>query len=103
MVRMCSGATPMASQIRSSLPVPAESWPPVMPVVRLSEMHRVMSAPELTASRRPVIPEWVKVESPITPTEGHTPLLAAPMAIVSDAPISTQVWIALNGDMYPRV
>ena len=99
MVLMCSSSTPMAAQIFSSLPVPAESCPPVIPVVRLSEMQSVMSALELTASSSPVIPLWVKVESPITPTDGHTPELAAPIAMVSEAPISTQEWMALKGDM----
>lgn len=70
-----------------------------MPVVRLSEMQIVTLAPALAQSRRPVIPLWVKVESPITATAGHTPELAAPSAIVTEAPISTQVWKELNGGM----
>lgn len=40
--RMCSGSTPSPAQICSRRPVPAESWPPVMPVVRLSEITTVM-------------------------------------------------------------
>ena len=91
MVLMCSGSTPIPLQMSSSLPVPAESWPPVIPVVRLSDMQSTMSDLEFTASRRPVMPLWVNVESPITAIEGHAPASAAPTAMVREAPISTQV------------
>ena len=66
-------------------------------------MMTVMLAFSLMASSRPVIPLWVKVESPITATAGQTPELAAPMDIVTEAPISTQVWNAWNGASQPRV
>ena len=56
-----------------------------------------------TASSSPVIPEWEKVESPITATLGINPASAAPTAIVTDAPISTQELIALNGGRAPSV
>ena len=49
------------------------------------------------------MPEWVKVESPITATEGNCPPSAAPLAIVTEAPISTQVSIARNGGSEPSV
>ena len=101
--RMCSGSTPSPAQICSRRPVPAESWPPVMPVVRLSEITTVMLLFSFTASSRAVMPEWVKVESPITATEGNCPPSAAPLAIVTEAPISTQVSIARNGGSEPSV
>ena len=87
----------------SNLLVPAESCPPVMPVVRLSEMMTVMFDLSLTASSSPVIPEWVKVESPMTAIAGKSPASAAPFAMVIDAPISTQLDRALNGGSAPRV
>ena len=49
------------------------------------------------------MPEWVKVESPITATAGRRPASAAPLAIEIEAPMSTQVLMALNGGMAPRV
>ncbi len=76
---------------------PAESCPPVMPVVRLSDMITTILLFSLMASRRPVIPECVKVESPIMDTAGNWPASAAPLAIVIDAPMSTQESIALKG------
>ena len=100
---MCSGFTPKPAQMASSLPVPAESCPPVMAVVSLSEITTVMLVFSFTASRRPVIPEWVKVESPITATEGNKPPSAAPFAMVIEAPMSRQESIALNGGSAPRV
>ena len=66
MVCRCSGFTPSPIQISSIFPVPWESCPPVIPVVRLSEMITSMSLSSFTASRRPERPEWVNVESPIT-------------------------------------
>lgn len=55
--RTCSGSTPNPRQIASNLFVPAESCPPVMAVVRLSEITTVILARSFTASSRPVIPE----------------------------------------------
>ena len=37
------------------------------------------------------MPEWVKVESPITATVGLNSAYAAPFAMVIEAPISTVV------------
>ena len=90
-------------QMASSLWVPAESCPPVMPVVRLSDMTTVMLLLSLTASSSPVMPLWVKVESPITATEGKSPASAAPFAMVMDAPMSTQLASALKGGSAPSV
>ena len=90
-------------QIASNLLVPAESCPPVIPVVRLSEIITVIFDLSLTASSSPVIPECVNVESPMTAIEGNNPASAAPLAIVMDAPISTQLDSALNGGSAPRV
>ena len=42
-----------------------------------------------TASSKPVIPECVKVESPIIATAGNNPASEAPLAMVIDAPMST--------------
>ena len=74
-----------------------------MPVVRLSEMMTVMLLRSFTASSSPVMPEWVKVESPMTAIDGYTPASAAPLAIVIEAPISTQVSMAWNGASQPSV
>ena len=74
-----------------------------MPVVELSEMMTVMGVFSFTASSSPVIPLWVKVESPIIATEGTSPASAAPLAIVMDAPMSTQALIPLKGGNAPSV
>ena len=49
------------------------------------------------------MPEWVKVESPITAIEGCCPASAAPLAMVIEAPMSTQVSMAWNGASHPSV
>ena len=49
------------------------------------------------------MPEWVKVESPMIDTAGRWPASAAPLAMVIEAPMSTQVSMALNGASQPRV
>ena len=87
----------------SNLCVPAESCPPVIAVVRLSDRMTVMAALSLTASRRLVMPECVKVESPMTAMAGCTPASAAPFAMVMEAPMSTQESMARNGGSAPRV
>lgn len=87
----------------SSFPVAADCCPPVIAVVALSRIITVRGVLSLTASSSPVMPEWVKVESPITDTAGRKPASAAPLAIVIEAPISTQVFMALNGSSAPRV
>ena len=66
-------------------------------------MITVMAAWSLTASSRPVIPECVKVESPITAMAGRWPASAAPLAIVIEAPMSTQESMARNGGSAPSV
>ena len=99
----CSSLNPSPRQMASNLLVPAESWPPVMPVVRLSLMMTVMLAFSLMASSSPVMPLWVKVESPMIATAGHCPASAAPFAIVMLAPMSTHEWMAWNGGRNPRV
>ena len=101
--RTCSGATPSPMQICSSRPVPALSCPPVIPVVRLSLISTTTFALAFTQSNKPVIPEWVNVLSPITAIAGCCPASAAPLAIVTDAPISTQACIAWKGDSAPKV
>ena len=57
----------------------------------------------LTASSRPVMPEWVNVLSPITATAGNTPASAAPLAIVMEAPMSRQDEMAPYGGSAPSV
>ena len=57
----------------------------------------------LTASNKPVIPEWVKVESPITATVGNNPASQAPLAIVIEAPMSTQELMDWKGGSAPKV
>ena len=47
------------------------------------------------ASSSPVIPECVKVESPMTATGCFIPASAAPLARVMEAPMSTQEVMAL--------
>ena len=49
------------------------------------------------------MPEWVKVESPMTAMVGCCPACAAPMAMVIEAPMSTQVSMAWNGASQPSV
>lgn len=101
--RTCSGSTPNPRQMASNLLVPAESCPPVIAVVRLSEITTTMFALSFTASNRPVIPEWVKVESPMIAIAGNCPASAAPFAMVIEAPISTQLFKARNGGNAPKV
>ena len=50
-----------------------------------------MFASTAAALRSGVSPEWPKVESPITATEGWTPASAAPLAMPMLAPMQTQV------------
>lgn len=66
-------------------------------------MMTVMAALAFTASSRPVMPEWVKVESPMTATAGCCPASAAPLAIVIEAPMSSTVSMAWNGASQPSV
>jgi len=66
-------------------------------------MMTVTFAFSTTQSRRPVRPEWVNVESPIRAIAGWSPAAAAPLAIVIEAPISTQVSIASYGGRAPSV
>ncbi len=80
-----------------------DSWPPVIAVVQLSRMTRVMLALYSAAARRGVIPEWPKVESPMTAIAGWRPASDAPLAIPTEAPMQTQVSIALWGGNQPRV
>ena len=68
-------------------------WP-VMPVVRLSMMRRVTLALARAKEVKPGSPEWTKVESPITATAGWRPAKAAPSAMPTEAPISTQACMA---------
>ena len=70
MTRIWAGSTPIPAQIDSIRPVPAESCPPVIAVVSLSEITIVIFVFSLTQSSKPVIPECVNVESPITDTAG---------------------------------
>ena len=74
-----------------------------MAVVRLSEMTTVMFDRSFTASSSPVMPLWVKVESPMTATAGRSPASAAPLAMVIEAPISTQESMAQKGGRAPSV
>ncbi len=93
----------MPLHMLSSRPVADDLCPPVIPVVKLSETMMVTVEFLFTASSNPVIPEWVKVESPITATLGVNPASAAPTAMVTEAPISTHELIALNGGKAPSV
>ena len=72
-------------------PIAAEGWAPVMATAELSEMITVIGELSHTALNKPVMPEWVKVESPITAIAGNNPASAAPFAIGMDAPISIKV------------
>ena len=47
-------------------PVPGFSWWPVIAVILLSRMFMTIGALLTIASMRPVMPEWKKVESPMT-------------------------------------
>ena len=49
------------------------------------------------------MPECVNVESPMTATDGWMPASAAPFAIVTEAPMSTQDEIAWKGGNAPSV
>ncbi len=42
-----------------------------------------------------VMPEWAKVESPMTETAGWRPTSDAPRAMLTLAPMQTQLWMAL--------
>ena len=57
----------------------------------------------LMASNSPVMPECVKVESPMMASDGNCPASAAPLAMVMEAPMSTHESMALNGFRNPRV
>ncbi len=57
-------------------------------------MKTVMSASCLAAPISGVMPECVKVESPIVHSTGNAPAWAAPCAIAIDAPMSTHVCTA---------
>ena len=98
---MCPGSTPIPLQISMSLLVACDFCPPVMPVVELSEIITVTGVCSTTTSNNPVMPEWVKVESPITATDGCIPASDAPFAMVMDAPmvisVSAQGTYLVNG------
>ncbi len=47
------------------------------------------------APRSGVMPEWAKVESPMTATAGWSPTSEAPWAMPMLAPMQTQLWMAL--------
>ena len=112
---MCSAATPMPAQMASRRPVPAESCPPVMAVVSLSEMTMVTLEFSFTQSSNPVMPEWVKVAKWTQFNENEMPLYSLPLkiedapqgtksfAIVMEAPMSTQELMALKGALAPKV
>src|ERR1035437_10491493 len=103
MTFMCARLTPIPAHICSSLPVACDFCPPVIPVVELSDIMIVTREFLTTASSNPVIPECVKVESPITAIDGNNPASDAPIAMVTEAPISTHELIALYGGSAARV
>ena len=93
----------MPLHMDSILPYAEESCPPVMETDSLSDMITVILEFSFTASNSPVIPEWVNVESPITDTAGKSPASEAPLAMVMEAPISTQELMASKGGKAPKV
>ena len=77
-----------------------------MPVVRLSRMMTVIFALLYTASIRPVMPLWMKVESPMTATEclcASGSALSNPIAMPMLAPMHTTTSIAESGGTAPSV
>jgi hypothetical protein len=76
-------------------------WPPVMATMLLSRMKTLMLCPRCTASSSGAMPEWVKVPSPITHSEGVMPACAAPMAMPIDEPMHRQEWMAWCGGSAP--
>ena len=74
-----------------------------MPVVSLSDMMMVTGVFSETQSSKPVIPEWVNVESPINATACFMPASAAPFAMVMEAPMSTHELIEFKGGKADKV
>jgi len=86
------------------------SCPPVMAVVRLSKMMTTEEPPFHTMLSSPVMPEWKKVESPMTDTLRFFLSCAAsprafsmPWAVVTPAPMHTSECSALKGGWMPSV
>jgi len=61
---------PNPLQMVINLPEAAESCAPVIAMAELSEIITVIGVFSIMASNKPVIPECVKVESPITAIAG---------------------------------
>ena len=102
-----SRSTCLVASPRMVLPVVGLSWWPVMPVMELSRMMTVLMPLLYTTSIRPVIPEWMKVESPMTLTSflanSGPRALAMPRAAPMDAPMQMVVSMALRGGVAPKV
>ena len=78
-----------------------------MPVIELSNIITVLIPLLYTISIKPVIPEWINVESPITETNFLANSLprafAIPKAADTDAPIQIVESTLSNGFVAPRV
>jgi hypothetical protein len=78
-----------------------------MAVVRLSRMITVENPRLYTMSIRGVIPEWMKVESPMTattfPRAAFPSAFSIPKAFPREAPMQTQVSIPESGGSAARV
>ena len=74
-----------------------------MAVEELSRINTRMFAELYTALISAGIPEWRKVESPITAATFRTPCLAMPAALLMLAPMHRQVSMAERGGLAPSV
>ena len=82
-------------------------WWPVMPVIELSRMMTVALDSLYAMFTRPVMPECIKVESPMTatvlPAALRTAALRKPCRPETDAPMQSVESIAASGGTAPSV
>jgi hypothetical protein len=78
-----------------------------MAVMRLSSISTVAGALFQAISMRELMPVWRKVESPMTATtrfcSSGGSARTMPEALLTEAPMQTQVSMAFKGGMKPRV
>ena len=78
-----------------------------MPVMELSRMMTVELLMLYAMSARLVIPEWMKVESPMTatvlPSDSSCPTLLKPCSMLTDAPMHRLLSMAKSGAAPPSV
>lgn len=78
-----------------------------MPVVELSSTTTVEVPLLYTISIRPVMPEWMNVESPMTASDRRAcsfpRAVLKPCSALTDAPIQTQASIIDSGALAPSV